>query len=115
MAFQVRIASSQDYIKTDESFHICFVFFHSKTLLNSKKTFWYAQLCANDLHLCHVKLYTGVFLFQLVDDVLDFVASENEMGKPTSADLKLGLATAPVLFACEKVQIDPCPFVLQLQ
>lgn len=25
------------------------------------------------------------------------------MGKPTAADLKLGLATAPVLFACEKV------------
>ncbi|KAK3702870.1 hypothetical protein QZH41_014144, partial [Actinostola sp. cb2023] len=40
--------------------------------------------------------------FQLVDDVLDFVASDTEMGKPTAADLKLGLATAPVLFACEK-------------
>lgn len=40
---------------------------------------------------------------QLVDDVLDFVASDLEMGKPTAADLKLGLATAPVLFACEKV------------
>lgn len=25
------------------------------------------------------------------------------MGKPAAADLKLGLATAPVLFACEKV------------
>jgi geranylgeranyl pyrophosphate synthase len=25
------------------------------------------------------------------------------MGKPTAADLKLGLATAPVLFACERV------------
>ncbi|XP_020911337.1 decaprenyl-diphosphate synthase subunit 1 [Exaiptasia diaphana] len=41
-------------------------------------------------------------VFQLVDDVLDFVASDAEMGKPTAADLKLGLATAPVLFACEK-------------
>lgn len=41
--------------------------------------------------------------FQLVDDMLDFVASSNTMGKPTAADLKLGLATAPVLFACEKV------------
>ncbi|XP_042204143.1 all trans-polyprenyl-diphosphate synthase PDSS1-like [Homarus americanus] len=40
--------------------------------------------------------------FQLVDDMLDFVASSNMMGKPTAADLKLGLATAPVLFACEK-------------
>ncbi|XP_032666618.1 decaprenyl-diphosphate synthase subunit 1 [Odontomachus brunneus] len=39
--------------------------------------------------------------FQLVDDLLDFVASSEALGKPTAADLKLGLATAPVLFACE--------------
>ncbi|XP_045118895.1 all trans-polyprenyl-diphosphate synthase PDSS1-like [Portunus trituberculatus] len=37
--------------------------------------------------------------FQLVDDLLDFVSSSSTMGKPTAADLKLGLATAPVLFA----------------
>lgn len=36
--------------------------------------------------------------FQLVDDLLDFVSSSSTMGKPTAADLKLGLATAPVLF-----------------
>lgn len=42
--------------------------------------------------------------FQLVDDLLDFVSSTDAMGKPTAADLKLGLATAPVLFACEKVK-----------
>ena len=41
--------------------------------------------------------------FQLVDDLLDYVASADSMGKPTAADLRLGLATAPVLFACEKV------------
>ncbi|XP_037077463.1 decaprenyl-diphosphate synthase subunit 1-like isoform X1 [Pollicipes pollicipes] len=40
--------------------------------------------------------------FQLVDDLLDFVSSSNLMGKPAAADLRLGLATAPVLFACEK-------------
>ncbi|ODV90894.1 hypothetical protein CANCADRAFT_113203 [Tortispora caseinolytica NRRL Y-17796] len=40
--------------------------------------------------------------FQLVDDVLDFVGSEKDLGKPADgADLKLGLATAPVLFAWE--------------
>ncbi|CAH1403472.1 unnamed protein product [Nezara viridula] len=33
--------------------------------------------------------------FQLVDDLLDFVSSSDTMGKPTAADLKLGLATAP--------------------
>ncbi|XP_010612997.1 decaprenyl-diphosphate synthase subunit 1 isoform X2 [Fukomys damarensis] len=40
--------------------------------------------------------------FQLVDDVLDFTSGSEEMGKPTSADLKLGLATGPVLFACRQ-------------
>ena len=46
--------------------------------------------------------------FQLVDDLLDFVSSSAAMGKPTAADLKLGLATAPVLFACERVRELNC-------
>ena len=37
--------------------------------------------------------------FQLVDDVLDFEASQDQLGKPVLNDLKQGLATAPVLFA----------------
>ncbi|KAL3230624.1 Hexaprenyl pyrophosphate synthase, mitochondrial [Nakaseomyces bracarensis] len=37
--------------------------------------------------------------FQLVDDLLDFSVSAKELGKPAGADLKLGIATAPVLFA----------------
>lgn len=55
--------------------------------------------------LCNLSFSYGKNLglgFQLVDDLLDFVASSAAMGKPTAADLKLGLATAPVLFACEK-------------
>jgi decaprenyl-diphosphate synthase subunit 1 len=34
--------------------------------------------------------------FQVVDDVLDYVASAAELGKPTATDLRLGLATCPV-------------------
>lgn len=37
--------------------------------------------------------------FQLVDDMLDYTRSEAELGKPAGADLELGLATAPLLFA----------------
>ncbi|OWF46055.1 decaprenyl-diphosphate synthase subunit 1-like isoform X1 [Mizuhopecten yessoensis] len=37
--------------------------------------------------------------FQLIDDLLDFTSCDHVMGKPTAADLRLGLATAPVLFA----------------
>lgn len=37
--------------------------------------------------------------FQLVDDMLDYTVNEVELGKPAGADLELGLATAPLLFA----------------
>ena len=37
--------------------------------------------------------------FQLVDDMLDYTISERELGKPAGADLELGLATAPLIFA----------------
>ena len=37
--------------------------------------------------------------FQLVDDMLDYTISGTELGKPAGADLELGLATAPLLFA----------------
>lgn len=37
--------------------------------------------------------------FQLVDDMLDYTVTEAELGKPAGADLQLGLATAPLLFA----------------
>lgn len=40
--------------------------------------------------------------FQLVDDMLDFSATSRQLGKPAAVDLRLGLATAPVLFACEQ-------------
>ncbi|XP_063777741.1 all trans-polyprenyl-diphosphate synthase PDSS1 isoform X2 [Pseudophryne corroboree] len=40
--------------------------------------------------------------FQLIDDVLDFTACADQLGKPTAADLRLGLATGPVLFACQQ-------------
>jgi len=39
--------------------------------------------------------------FQLVDDMLDYTLTKAELGKPAGADLELGLATAPLLFAWE--------------
>ncbi|KAG7440505.1 terpenoid synthase [Guyanagaster necrorhizus] len=40
--------------------------------------------------------------FQLVDDILDYEAGEATLGKPGGADLQLGLATGPALFAWEE-------------
>lgn len=43
------------------------------------------------------------FPLQLIDDMLDFTASAAELGKPGGgADLKLGLATAPALYAWDE-------------
>jgi len=40
--------------------------------------------------------------FQLVDDILDYEVGESTLGKPGGADLRLGLATGPALFAWEE-------------
>lgn len=41
--------------------------------------------------------------FQLIDDLLDVTSTDDDLGKPATADLKLGLSTAPVLFASQQV------------
>ena len=37
--------------------------------------------------------------FQLVDDLLDFTASPEQLGKPVLSDLKEGKVTLPLIFA----------------
>ncbi len=46
-----------------------------------------------------------LFLLQIVDDILDFKSTQSCIGKPIAVDLRLGLATAPVLYAARKVSI----------
>lgn len=40
--------------------------------------------------------------FQIVDDILDLVGSEKELGKPTGSDLRQGVVTLPVLYFIEE-------------
>jgi len=40
--------------------------------------------------------------FQLQDDILDFTAAANVLGKPALADMDLGLSTAPILYAAQE-------------
>jgi heptaprenyl diphosphate synthase len=57
-----------------------------------------------DEHL-HKKLYRfGYYVgmsYQIIDDVLDFTATEKELGKPAGSDLIQGNITLPVLYAME--------------
>ena len=40
--------------------------------------------------------------FQVVDDILDFMANDKQLGKPAASDLASGYLTAPALFALEE-------------
>ncbi|EWM26176.1 Polyprenyl synthetase [Nannochloropsis gaditana] len=46
--------------------------------------------------------------YQVIDDVLDFTGTADVLGKPAMADMTLGLATAPILYAAEeKKELKP--------
>ena len=40
--------------------------------------------------------------FQVVDDILDFTGSDQQLGKPAASDLSSGYLTAPALYALER-------------
>lgn len=54
--------------------------------------------------------YLGI-AFQIQDDRLDFLADSEQLGKPACADLKLGLSTAPVLYACQTHEGEMWPLM----
>lgn len=49
-----------------------------------------------------LNVFRAKFVSQLVDDILDYEAGEATLGKPGGADLQLGLATGPALYAWEE-------------
>jgi geranylgeranyl pyrophosphate synthase len=44
--------------------------------------------------------------FQIADDVLDYTASAEELGKPAGSDLKNGVVTLPALYYLEPLPAD---------
>ncbi len=56
------------------------------------------QVCEQ---LYHYGRHFGL-AFQIVDDILDFTATSEVLGKPACSDLKSGNLTAPVLYALEE-------------
>lgn len=53
------------------------------------------------MHLYSYGRHVGL-AFQIVDDILDFTASSDALGKPAGSDLKSGNLTAPALYALEE-------------
>ncbi len=44
--------------------------------------------------------------FQIVDDILDFIGTEEELGKPVGSDLAQGILTLPAMFLLERYPED---------
>ena len=44
--------------------------------------------------------------FQLIDDILDFTSSSEELGKNNLSDIKEGNLNGPVLFAIQELQFN---------
>ncbi|MBI2958378.1 MAG: polyprenyl synthetase family protein [Chloroflexi bacterium] len=51
---------------------------------------------------CREYGYNLGMAYQIVDDILDFVGAEEDLGKPVGADLLRGVVTLPVILAIER-------------
>ncbi|MFH0845280.1 MAG: polyprenyl synthetase family protein [Pseudomonadota bacterium] len=56
-------------------------------------------------HLAQFGLNMGV-AFQLMDDLLDYTSSEEELGKPAGKDLREGKITLPLIYALSNLKME---------
>jgi len=57
--------------------------------------------------ICRDLYYFGYYIgmsYQIIDDILDFVSTEEELGKPVASDIRQGNVTLPTLIALRKNQ-----------
>ena len=101
---QIRGSSSSDGPDENMVYYLRKNFFKTASLMaNSCKSAAILADCPPELVAASYRYGKHVGMaFQLVDDVLDFEGSISSMGKPALADLKAGLATAPVMFSARQ-------------
>ena len=68
---------------------------------------------AEEENLAEYGRYAGL-AFQLVDDLLDFTASTEQLGKPVLSDLKEGKVTLPLIYAMDNGHRDAREFVARV-
>lgn len=68
---------------------------------------------ADEQALSEYGRYAGL-AFQLVDDLLDFTASAQQLGKPVLSDLKEGKVTLPLIYAMENGHREARELVAQV-
>ncbi|AWU77455.1 uncharacterized protein C5L36_0D01990 [Pichia kudriavzevii] len=101
--------SEQYKITHKDNVHAAFEYYLHKTYLKTASLMSKSSRSTAILAGCDEKIIENAYqfgrnlglCFQIVDDMLDYTTTAELLGKPAGADLKLGLATAPVLYAWE--------------
>ena len=60
----------------------------------------------NSIQILHDYGHNLGIAFQIVDDILDFIGTEEEIGKPVGSDLQQGTLTLPAMFLIERYPKD---------
>ncbi|WP_062356336.1 heptaprenyl diphosphate synthase component II [Bacillus kwashiorkori] len=97
------IEQIRDKYNFDQSIFTYFRRIKRKTALLISASCELGAICANATEDVQVKLrkfgYYAGMAFQITDDILDFTATEKQLGKPAGSDLLQGNITLPVFFA----------------
>ncbi len=103
------IQQIKDKYRFNQNFRDYFRRIKRKTALLIAASCQLGAIAAGASESVHKNLYRfGYYVgmsFQITDDILDFTASEAELGKPAGSDLLQGNITAPVLYALENEEI----------
>mgnify|MGYP005840764399 CR=1 FL=1 len=65
-----------------------------------------ANLPEHEIQAISTYGYNVGVAFQIVDDILDFIGDEREMGKPVGSDLRQGTVTLPAMYLIESFPND---------